>query len=209
MKYLKILILIIFTTAIANSQPIFKFNYSVSFPNSNLRQFVDKTSFSGLNLEYGQYFSRGSYSLGFSFGWNMFSQQYTGTTNFSYQSGNNNLNGAVTGNQLKYVNAIPLLITGSYYFNPSENSIVPFVSFGTGTYYIAQRYQFGIQEIDNDKWHFGISTEAGIIFKVHKGLGFNTSAKLNYAFDSGNSITGKADNDYSFWSINVGFTYAY
>jgi outer membrane protein W len=115
----------------------------------------------------------------------------------------------VTGSQLKYINAFPMLVNATYYFKPSEQSVVPFVSFGTGTYFITQKYQLGVWEIENDNWHFGIATEAGILFRIENKVGFNTSARLNYAFDSGVSITGSDDNDLSYWTINAGFTVLY
>ena len=174
-----------------------------------MKQYVDKTSFSGLNFEYGRYFSRGSYSLGVMFGWNIFSEQFYGTTNFNTQVGNGTISGAITGNQLKYINAFPMLITATYYFKPSEHTVIPFIGLGTGAYYVTQRYQAGIWEIENDTWHFGISPEAGVTFKLENRFGLNTSARLNYAFDSGESITGKEENDFSYWSINVGLTYVY
>jgi outer membrane protein W len=209
MKYIKILILIIITTALSNSQSLFKVNYNISFPNSNLKQLVDNTSFSGVNFEYARYFSRGAYSMGVSFGWNVFSEKYTGTTNFRPESESGNITGAVTGTQITYSNIFPMLVTGSYYFKPSQNTIIPYVAFGIGTYYVAQRFQIGVWTLDNDNWHLGVAPEAGIIFKLKNNLGLNTGAKLNYAFDSGETISGNDKNDISFWTINVGLTFVY
>ena len=209
MKYLKIIFLILLSTVITNSQSLFKLNYNVSFPNSTMKQYVDQTSYAGVNFEYGQYISNGNYSVGVSFGWDLFSEKYYGVTDINLPTEYGNLNGAISGNQIKNINVFPMLVNGTYYFKPNEHTIVPFVSFGTGFYFINQRYQAGVFELENKKWHFGISTEAGLIYKIQDRFGLNTSAKLNYAFDSGESISGKDDNSFSFWTINFGITYLY
>jgi outer membrane protein W len=172
-----------------------------------MKKFLDVTSFSGVNFEYAKYFSRANYSVGLSFGWNIFSDHINGTTYFSTNSGGRILTGAITGDQVKYNNVFPLLVTGTYYFKPHENDIIPYISIGTGTYYVSQRYLIGVWEVNSDLWHFGIATEAGVMFRLKEKLGLNTSAKLNYAFDSGESVVGNETNDFSYWTINVGLTW--
>jgi outer membrane protein W len=203
MKSLKIFILAalfigLTGTAMAQGHTLSGITWNIAMPAGNLTNFIDKTSFGGFGFE-THYFMSDEFALGGSISWNYWSEM-TGETIPLKQ-------GALSGTQIRYVNAIPLLLNATYYLGGRRDEIRPFLGLNAGAYYILQRLDMGVYSIDNDHWHFGLAPEAGILFKVSDDTWISAAGRYNYAFKSGETYSGNGDNTVAYWGINLGLIY--
>lgn len=116
-------------------------------------------------------------------------------------------NGAIYGPQARYLNYAPILANVSYYFNKGRSKVIPYIQANVGTYYIWQRLQLGVAQIDNDHWHFGFGPEAGVVINLGNTVGLTINGRYNYALSSGTNLRGEEDNDYSWINANIGLAY--
>ena len=167
------------------------FNYSIGLPTGDLKEYTDNTSFRGISFE-AKKFQTEQISIGFSLGWQIFKNRLEGT--FS-QTGQD-----VTGTQVRYVNAFPIMATGHYQFG-EPGGVRPYAGVGLGTVHTLQRTDVGLFTVSNNNWHFGFYPEVGVFIPVSFDMGVNVAAKYNYAVAASNSI------DYSYLSLSVGLTW--
>jgi opacity protein-like surface antigen len=171
--------------------------YQPSVPAGDLEKYIAKTSWIGWGIEGRRFRSPSSHlTLGFSFAWHVFDDQLYATTVFD--------EGAVTGNQGRYVNSLPFLLTADYYLN-RKNAIKPFIGAGAGAYYIVQRLNIGVFSQEESNWHFGLAGEAGLQFPLGEIEGI-VSARYHYAFHSGDTITGE-EVDFNYMTLVIGLAY--
>lgn len=172
--------------------------YQVSVPLGDLEEYIAKTSWIGWGIE-GRHFRSPSsnFTLGFAFAWHVFDDQLTGTSVFD--------GGAVTGKQRRYVNSLPFLITGDYYFNRRTGAIKPFIGAGAGAYYIVQRFDIGVWKREVSNWHFGVEGELGLQFPMGD-IEVIAAARYYYAFGSGETISGE-EKDFSYITAVIGLAY--
>src|SRR5688572_11241373 len=102
--------------------------YTISFPLGNTKDFVTRTSFRGLTLDY-RYLLNQNWRLGGSIGWYTFFNE-TDVLTYTTSEGQSSL----TGKQFRYVNSMPLLAFADYYFHSAQR-ITPFAGLGIGTIY--------------------------------------------------------------------------
>ena len=128
--------------------------------------FIEDFSFRGLGIEARYLPERGGkYSFGFNVAWNVLNEK----NDFGTERNTISLpNADVTGTQLRYFNAVPMLANASYYFG-DRGGIRPYFGINAGTYYIERRVEIGVSAITEDNWHFGWAPEVGIV--VPLGLG--------------------------------------
>jgi len=174
--------------------------YEMSFPASNLKDYTDNTSYRGIGIGVRRFVAP-KISVGGFFGWNIFNED----TNKLISLDREEFSADVSGRQFRYINAVPIFFSTHYYLGKSEK-VMPFVGANVGTYYIRQRLELGVYSINEDNWHFGIAPEAGIIIPLGYDNGVIANFRYNYAFESGESISGES-NSYTFWSLNVGVAY--
>jgi opacity protein-like surface antigen len=171
--------------------------YQASIPLGDLEEYIGKTSWLGWGLEGRRFRSSSSLvTVGFSFAWHVFEDKLYGTQQLE--------SGAVTGTQRRWVNSLPFLLTGDYYFR-RKGQIKPFVGAGAGVYYIVQRLDIGVWKREETKWSFGMMAEAGLQFPLGDIEGF-ASARYHYAFSSGQTISGN-DQDYQYLTAVIGLAY--
>ncbi len=175
----------------------FNLTYDVAIPGTGMSDYIDEMSWAGMGIEIKRFLSSNT-SVGFFFGWNIFDSREFGT----FEIGN----GHVTGTQVRNINAFPFTLNFHYYLS-TGSSMVPFIGLNAGAYYIFQKFQLGVLTLDNDNWHFGLAPEAGLEISLNRSLAFLVSAKYNYAFASGKKLNGEDGIDYSYYGINVGFTF--
>jgi len=168
--------------------------YNMAQPLGNTKEFVDEFSFRGLGFE-GRNFSKKNFSFGFNFGWNIIDHQTNETVQLE--------NGAISGRQVRYINSFPFHLTGHYYLGGRRDPVRFFGGLGIGTYYIIQRFELGVTAIENDRWHFGLAPEIGILVPAGDIM-LIASIKYNHAFDSGKTVFGDDDNTQSYIGFNVG-----
>ena len=190
MKYISVVLLIVFMTVAANAQTsFFGMTYDVSIPTGETEKVISGVQWRGMGLE-GRWYLEKNLTMGFSWDWNVFHEVVLTTAEI------NNI--AVTGNQNRVINSFPFLLTGHFYLKGGSFT-QPYFGLGVGTYYVKKSLDIGIFTVDSDKWQFGLAPEIGFLFPMD--LGFNIILKLryNYAFESGDTAA------LSYFGINVGF----
>jgi hypothetical protein len=200
MKYIKIILpLMLITFSTLSQNYMTGLSWSMGFASGKTTDFIGAPSFTGCSLEGHRLMSR-TVSLGFETGWNILNEQNADLITVN--------NTSISGQQGRYLNIIPVLLSASYYIKSSKSAkFVPFIRANVGTYYILQRFDIGVFTIDNDNWHFGVSPELGFMYSTSKQISLLVNAKYNYAFDSGTRLGGDETNDYAFYSLNLGITY--
>ena len=191
MKYTAIVVLIFFLAVGAQAQSnFFGITYDVSLPLGDTKDTFDNgIQWRGFGLEGGWYLNK-STTLGFSWNWDVFHYVTLETAQFNY--------GAATGYQNRTLNALPLLLTGHYYFKGSS-SIQPYIGLGAGAYYIKRKFDLGLLSYEEGAWQFGFAPEAGLLFPMDSGFEFLLKLRYHYALESGDN---KA---VSYFGISLGF----
>lgn len=198
MKHLILIALTLLIAVNASGQSkITAFHYDVSMPDGRTKDFVDETSWLGVGFD-GRWFLSSDVpaTVGISLGWHVFDEKTDGTIVFD--------NGALTGTQHRYINSFPIMLTGHLYFG-NKDRLWAFAGGGVGTYAIIQRFEVGVFAFEETNWHFGLYPEIGFQVPLQE-VDFFMSTRYNYAFESGESLTGEAV-DYSYWGIHLGFAY--
>ena len=189
-------VLLVSASVSAQDRGFASVNWSIGFPTGRTAEFLDsKVSLSGFTFDFRRYLDD-DFSVGLSLGWNYWSLM-TGETIWLNQ-------GAVSGTQIRYINAFPLLVNAHYYLGGNRNELRPFLGINTGAYYMLQRLDIGVVSLDNDTWHFALSPEVGVLIPVDRGTTVTLTARFNYAADSGTTLGGSETNTYSWVSLNVG-----
>jgi opacity protein-like surface antigen len=168
----------------------FGLTYSISFPMGDLHDYISKTSFRGIEMEYNYHLKR-TMSLGIATGWNTFYERVEQKT---YTDGT----ASITGVQYRYTNTVPILLTGRY-IKAGSGKAEPFLGVGIGTLYADRATDFGLYRISRDAWQFCVAPELGVILKSDRGVAGLISARYYSAFDASN-LSGQP-----YISLNIGF----
>jgi len=169
--------------------------YSISIPTGNTSDFISNTSFKGLSIDLRKFFSHNA-SIGFLLGWSAFEEE-TNRTISTYV-------GDVSGGQSRLINAFPVMITTDYYFGEGRE-FRPFVGIGVGMYYFYQQLEQLEENLESNKWHFGVAPEAGFVYLLESVYAF-FNVRYNYAFSAENEIT-KISTPQSYLTFNIGFAF--
>jgi len=156
--------------------------------------FVDDFSFRGIGLEARYVPNRGgNLSYGFSGSWNVLNEKTDEVVDLP--------GAAISGTQLRYFNAVPLLVNAHYYFG-SRGGIRPYAGINAGTYWIERRVDIGISSVKDDNWHFGWAPELGVIVPLGRPeVALIANTRYNWAFSAGGS------GDQKYWGFNIGLVY--
>ena len=150
MKKLLIIAICLFGLSPFLKAQMLNLNYQISVPLGDIKDFTDKGSFRGADLEYHQFL--GDYfSIGGAIGWNVFYHNLDHHTNDFRFQGNNNIY-TITGNQYRYINTVPLMAIGRYYFTDNTTSVRPFVGLGVGTRWTEKRLEVGQYSSTISRW---------------------------------------------------------
>jgi hypothetical protein len=199
MKYILATVLVLLVAANAFGQnKVTAIHYNVSIPDQDLKEYIGEVSWLGVGFD-GRWFVSPDkpLTLGISLGWQVFDEQSFGTLESE--------SAALTGQQRRYVNSFPMMVTGHYYFG-NKDSAWFFAGAGVGTYYIIQRFDVGVFGFEVDDWHFGFYPELGVQIPLQMEADLFISGRYNFALASGESISGD-EKDFSYWGINIGFAY--
>lgn len=193
MKKISIILILIAVPFISMAQlSMFNLNYSMAVPMSETSDYIGNTSFRGVSFE-GRAFLNDNISVGGYIGWNVFDETKH-NANFSG-------NGVdVHGTQFRFLNVLPIQVIGHYYIGGEFDRITPYVGLGVGTTHSLQRVEIGLVAFENNNWHLGFSPEVGVYIPVNYNLGFNVTARYDYAVESNSST-------YSNLTINVGLSF--
>ena len=199
MKFLYSILVLLLITGSAAAQGLAGFSYNVSLPTSNLKEFVKKTSFGGIDFEI-RWFNSNNVSIGLLTGWNLFNEK----TNKLIQIDDDGLNGAVSGTQIRTVNSFPFTVNAHYYLGSKRDPARFYFGAGAGVYYIRQRLEIGVNTFESNNWHFGITPEAGVLFQMNRYTSLIVKTNYNYAFSAGTTVGGNNDNSISYLGFSIG-----
>lgn len=184
MKKLFIIAICLFGLSPFLKAQMLNLNYQMSVPFGDVKNFTDKTSFRGFDLEY-HYFLGESFSIGGAIGWNVYYKEKDNTTADFRFSGNENIY-TITGNQYRYINTVPMLAIGRYYFTDNTTAVRPFVGLGLGTSWTEKRLEVGQFSSTISRWQFAMAPEVGMYIPVSDQFAFNIGARYNYATKAAN-----------------------
>lgn len=165
-------------------------DYSMAAPLGDTKDFTSSFSFRGVGLE-GRYFRSAKTSIGFRAAWNVFNEKDSGTVT--------NGNTTTSGTSARTINAVPLYLTGDYYFG-DRGGARPYLGLGAGVIYNERRNDFGIFTSSSSKWQFALAPEVGVMLPVGASLAY-LSLRYNYGFKAGDF------DALSYLSISVGIGY--
>jgi len=187
------------TSAFSQGGGYWNFQWSLGFPTGNTKDFVSKASLRGFGLE-GRGFVTDQLLVGGRIAWNVFYEDYGNIT----QQVNETT--VITGYTQKYLNAMPLMVTGHYEFNQHGGSVLPYVGVGLGTYYMQSRDFVGIYYTQENDWHFGFYPEVGVVVPLGgstSNTGLNAAVQYNMAAKTKNAAA------QSWIGLNIGITYIF
>jgi hypothetical protein len=193
MKYIITIAVALMITAVASSQSLYSFDYTVSFGSGETADYIQSPSFRGITFE-GRGFVDDQISLGGLFTWSTFYEELAGAT-FTYESA------TLTGTQYRYINAFPLLFQAHYYLGTDELQPRAYLGGGLGAYKINQRTNLGVWSIEERNWHFGVSPEVGLLFPVSFDSYLNISFRYHYVFKAEGTI------DHSWFGLSLGMAW--
>jgi hypothetical protein len=170
--------------------------YSPGSTTGDSKNFISDFSYRGFSMGYDKFVTR-HISLGFITGWNVFDELNSDAT-LEVQGS------TITGTQIRYFNAFPVMATFSFFLGHPKSYIRPYASVGAGTYFIMQRLEIGLYQIEKDNWHFGLAPAIGVLFPTDSVI-LQANVRFNYAFAADDSVTKEAI-DISYLTFNVGIS---
>lgn len=159
------------------------------------KDFIGKASFRGALFEFERLIQP-NIGVGIQFGWNTF---YEAMPRGTYPI----KNGAITSNQYRYLNSIPIQVTGKYYFTGEESQFRPFVGLGFGTNYMEKRNDNGLYSVVEKGWVMAVTPKAGVLVPL------SYSASVSLSFDYNYTAKSSKVPQQSWLGINVGFSWDY
>jgi len=177
------------------------YTYDISVPLGETADFVSAASFRGFSIE-GRSFIKSNLSIGGSIGWHVFYEEVRDEViNFSLNTDEQVISGAVSGVQYRYINAFPILFNADYYFGDiNTDEIIPFVGLGAGTSIVSRRLELGIVGLTETSWRLAVSPELGATFKVGPRNHLIVSGQYMYNFKN------DPEPSTSYLSFGIGFT---
>ena len=172
--------------------------YSMSIPGSNMETFIDETSFRGVQfIARGAPWSNRRFLVGLTMGWQIF--------NFETSEPIQLESATISGQQRRYLNAVPMLATVHYYLG-NQDSWRVFAGLGVGTIYMLQTFELGVHSSEHGTWQLGLVPELGVQIPVQTTTDLYLAGHYNYAAEGGESLNGEAVA-WNYWSLDVGFAW--
>ncbi len=201
MKKNKLILTIIFVATISFSSfsqggGVWNFTWDIGFPVGSTSDFIGKASLRGFAIE-GRGYVTDRILIGGRGAWNTFYEDFGWVTEDIEGT-----SATINGFKRRYMNVIPIMVTGHYEFG--HGLVLPYVGIGLGTYYIETRDMMGIYYVQQKAWHFGVYPEIGVVIPFgSSNTGFNINAKYNYAAKT-------QDTDAQSWiSLGIGLSYIF
>jgi opacity protein-like surface antigen len=186
----------------AYAQSMFGIHWDIGLPMGEMKSdYLGKASFRGFGLE-GRWFVTDNLTVGRSFDWQVFYEEEGPDTFTEDVDFNNEGSTPVTvyGRKYKYVNALPIMVTGYYHFG-EDGDIRPYIGTGLGVSNMIQRTDLGLFTDENNTWNFALAPEIGVLIPLSFSTAITAGATYNLAFKSGNSL------NYSWLTFKIGFAF--
>ena len=175
-------------------QSSFAVQYAINFPLGNTNDYIGEPSFRGISLDY-RYHIMSNVAVGVGTGWYTFYERRDYDT---YNNDDGSL--SISGIQYRYINSLPILFVGDYYFSPDEK-LSPFVGLGIGVTYNEVNTEMGQYYVDIDTWQFSLAPEVGVKIATGAEVSGYLSVRYNNAFET-------SDLDaMSYLTLNVGLMF--
>jgi hypothetical protein len=136
--------------------------YNIAIPAGETSDYIrNQTSWRGGGVELGRYIFSDKFSIGIGGNWNVFNSVIRGesvqlTDTFT-----------LSGAQFRYINALPVYVTGKYYFGNGGN-VVPYAGLGVGAAFVRNDNNIGQIQLYNKGWQFAIYPEVGLKYKAFR-----------------------------------------
>jgi outer membrane protein W len=163
--------------------------YSTVLGAGDTSDYAGGFSWRGMTVDGGRMINE-NLAIGFNTGWHVLDEKNSGTDLFDQ--------GAVTGTAYRYVNSIPILLTGKYYGGANGAGTRPFLGVGAGTYWIENRTETGVYAFEDTNWHFGLMGEAGVAIMRPGGMGATLSVRYNWGLKTN-------DVERQYWTFSLGY----
>ncbi len=167
--------------------------YSVSIPTGDMGEYISKTSWRGILIEYRGYV-RSNLFVGMDAGWNVFYEKKDSDT---YTQGTETL----TGVQYRYQNQVPLLATIDYLI-VSDKALKPYVGLGIGTMYSERSTDMNLYRLKQNSWQFAVKGEVGVLYEM------SYSSAVKFAVKYYNGFKTNSLGNQGYLSINLGMAWA-
>lgn len=167
--------------------------YSMGFATGDLSDFISKTSFRGVTLDFRS-MTRPDLGIGFSLGWNTF---YESKDYDTYTVGTESL----SGKQYRYSNHVPMLVSFDYYLKPGEK-VSPFFGIGTGVVYTRRNTDMNLYTLKQEAWNFAFQPQIGV--QLNNSITSATTIMLKYYYGL---KAGDLVEPQSYLALNVGFVF--
>jgi len=187
--------------SVAGAQMTFAgLTYNFSFPAVDLDRYVGQNSWYGATLDLRKHLTGNPHVLmGFSTGWYVFYNNVNQLIELD--------NGAISGDQYRNFNIVPLLANATYLLGTSDQAR-PFVTLHAGAYYARQQLDIGLYSITQSNWHFGVAPEFGVVFPVQTETDMYINMRYHYLLGAGDYLGGSSLT-LPFFTIGVGVAWAY
>lgn len=178
MKKLLIIAICLFGLSPFLKAQVLNLNYQISLPLNQVKDFTNKASFRGFDIEY-HHFIGDQFSLGAAIGWDVFYKDRKNSTGDFMFNGNDNVY-TITGNQYRYINTVPMLAIGRYYFTDNTATLRPYAGLGIGTSWTEKRLEVGQFSSTISRWQFAFAPEIGMFIPVNDQFAFNVGCRYTY-----------------------------
>ncbi len=171
-------------------------SYNTTFAVGNTADFINRPGWQGVGLEAGT-FLKPTFSLGIVSSWNIL-YKAVGESTVTTEN-----DVTLSGKQYRFLNAIPLFVTGRYYFRGlTPTRVFLFAGLGMGTMYVRRQTDMGFLALKDQTWQFALYPEAGLNYTIQSGVGL--FAVLRYHQGFGNTRLPAT----SYAGVNIGIAYS-
>jgi hypothetical protein len=163
----------------------FGFYYGLSYPMADTKNFIENVSWLGVGAEYRRW-AGGHFTYAGWIGWNFFDERTDEMILIE--------NGAVSGNQFRYLNYVPIMVGAQFYIGP-DGGIRPYLGLSGGTVYRRQRLDIGLFNITESGWYGCFAPELGVMLPL-SGIRLPIHLRYVYVLPKGDGV------DWSYVSLN-------
>lgn len=171
----------------------FVLSYPMAFPMGDLKDYISKTSFRGVSMEFNKW-QKSNLEVGLESGWNVFYERVS-------EKVYSDKTASISGVQYRYTNSVPIIVGAKYYLDTDNETFKPYAGAGLGTTYTNRATDFGLYRITTNTWQFSVRPELGVRIKGPSGMDLLVGGKY-YANFNNDELDGQ-----SFLSLNVGFVF--
>jgi outer membrane protein W len=176
-KYIIIMLSLVSASGLFAQSGYLAATYNTAIPLGNSKDFISNASFRGFGVDGGYYVTK-NLSVGLSFSWNGFYEDFPYQT---YEVGTI----SITGLMWRYTNLFPLLATVKYYV-PTGIEFQPYFGLGVGTVITNTTTDFGIYSNTYRAWTFGLTPEVGFLYWFNSQTGIKLDATYNWSTKADN-----------------------